>query len=640
MVGKATTGSSFSGLAAYLTQNEERVAWTEPRWMIGTDPKEVAREMEAAAAMATTRLEKPVYHVSISFSEADQPTREQMRTAADRVLHELGLGEHQALLVAHQDKGHPHLHVMVNRVHPDTGKVADVAFDYRRIETVLRGLEEEWGMTRVPGHHSRGASDEPPDRAQALSTGEIRHARRTGDDPFPEEIRKRMGDDLKKAIENAKSWDELREALGRYGYRIEPTARGMKITDGERYAKASGVDERLGRFRLEERFGERLTGKEADGRGVLSHTNHAELGARTREGIPGNGLAKENAASPRESVAGSAGRPPLDGVNGHSPAYSALFGKPALDRKEAPGSAGSGKLLGAAAAAARPVSGEDGEKEAPLRALEVGLRAAAALEGRLEAVRPALERSGADRSPAAAAGDPGTAGRGTVPVADPEVRQLARDIQVYERAARAEQGLSMAAGAYAEAELKWKAAERQGQEVARLSQTFDRALGEAYRDPAAARRAFETLAGQEGPGAAARVMRQEPERFGPVVEAVQRKWMGIATETSKAEGYAAARGAANVGEQYLHSRTALPSAMQSSEVKAVLTVKGAEMKAFQQELRRTGQPSALLEQIGRQARGLTSAQVYQLSRAISPEQMGVVMKAAGVSVRAMRGVER
>src|SRR5690606_9612384 len=117
---------------------------------------------------------------------------------------------------------------------------------------------------------------------------------------------------------------------------------------------------------------------------------------------------------------------------------------------------------------------------------------------------------------------------------------------------------------YAEAELRWNAAQRQGQEVTRLSQTFDRALGEAFRDPAAARQAFETLAEQKGPGAAARAMRQEPERFGVVVEVQQKKWMGLVTEVSKAEGYAAARGAANVGEQYLHSRAGLQGAAQPS----------------------------------------------------------------------------
>ena len=94
MVGKVTSGSSFSGLAAYLTGDRERVAWIEARWMIGTDPKEIAREMEAAAGQSS-RVEKPVYHISISFDPADTPTREQMQEAASQVLKDLGLDRHQ-----------------------------------------------------------------------------------------------------------------------------------------------------------------------------------------------------------------------------------------------------------------------------------------------------------------------------------------------------------------------------------------------------------------------------------------------------------------------------------------------------------------------------------------------------------------
>ena len=64
MIGKVSSGTSFSGLATYLTQSEERVAWTEPRWMIGTDPQEVAREMETAASLSDARLEKAAVGVS------------------------------------------------------------------------------------------------------------------------------------------------------------------------------------------------------------------------------------------------------------------------------------------------------------------------------------------------------------------------------------------------------------------------------------------------------------------------------------------------------------------------------------------------------------------------------------------------
>lgn len=625
MVGKVTTGSSFSGLATYLTQSEERVAWTEPRWMIGTDPQEVAREMEAAASLAGARLEKPVYHVSISFGEADHPTREQMCEAADRVLKELGLEDHQALFVAHRDKDHPHVHAMVNRVHPDTGKVADVRFDYQKVERVLRSLEDEWGMTKVPGHHARSQGKPAPDRTQSVSTGEARRARRTGEGSFPEQIRNRMGDDLDNSIRNAKDWKDLQEALGRHGYRIEPTDRGLKITDGDRYAKASSVDERLGRGRLEERFGEPFTGRsqEKTGRGEKDTGQASLFPSSERQGAEGHVPSRSTARTTKEPASLSGAHAP-DKPGGHSSVAASLFGKPALEGRRQAANGGGGRLLGAAAAAARPVSGEDGEREAPLRALEVGLRAAAALEGRPAATRAAPDGTGSNDTP-------------VPPVPDPEVRQLARDVGVYERAAQAEKGLSTAAGAYSEAEIRWKSVERKGQEVARLSTTFDRALGEAYRDPAAARRAFEAAAEQHGPAAAARAMRQAPERFGAVVEVVEKKWMGMATKVSWSEGYAAARGAANVGEQYLHSRAAMPGPRQMAALEATLASKGAEMKALRHELGRVGHPSALLEQIGRQARGLTGGQMAQLGRVLSPEQMGVVLKAAGVSLRAARG---
>jgi hypothetical protein len=649
MIGKVSSGVSFSGLAKYLTQSEERVAWTEPRWMIGTDPQEVAREMETAASMGDARLEKPVYHVSISFGEADHPTREQMREAADRVLGELGLSEHQAFLVAHQDKDHPHLHVMVNRAHPDTGKAADVSFDYRRVEGVLRELEKEWGMQRVPGHHARDAGDPAPDRTQSVATGEARRTERTGESSFPQQIRETMGDDLNRAIEQSRSWDELRAALGRHGYRIEPTERGMKITDGERYAKASGVDERLGRFRLEARFGERLT---ADSERNEARDRSERPMPRTNpdhESVPKDGRGVTVSKDTREGGSGTGERslePNGSEPSGRHSTYDALFGTPALehattsDRSVGSGSPGSdlsgngasgaGQLLGVAAVAARPVSSEDGEKEVPFRATEVGLRGAAVLAGRTSQPSPTHDQP-----------SPPTP---TLPAAEKEVRAIVRDVQVYERAAGLEQRLSRATGQYAEAERALNAGGRRGQEVARLSETFDRALQEAYHDPAATRQAFEALGERRGPEAAARAMRQSPERFGAVRAAEQKKWLGLATEVSKAEGYAAARGAANVGEQYLHTRRTASDASRRAALEGTLRDRGAEMKTIRQELGRLtrthGSPDDLLRSIGQQAQKLTTAQTNGLRRALTPRQFSVVAKAAGIAAEAVKGRTR
>ncbi len=110
MVGKVTRGKSFRGLATYLVRSPKRVAWTDTRWLGAAEAKEVAREMHTAAQLSS-RCEKPVYHVSLSFDSEDAPTRTQMEAACDAVLRDLGLEEHQAFLVAHSDTAHPHVHI-------------------------------------------------------------------------------------------------------------------------------------------------------------------------------------------------------------------------------------------------------------------------------------------------------------------------------------------------------------------------------------------------------------------------------------------------------------------------------------------------------------------------------------------------
>lgn len=619
MVGKVSTGSSFSGLAQYLTKDEGRVAWTEPRWMIGTDPQEVAREMEAATLVADSRLEKPVYHVSISFSETDQPTREQMQQAADRVLGELGLGEHQALLVAHEDKGHPHLHVMANRVHPETGKAATVSFDYRRVESVLRELEKEWGMTRVPGHHARDAGDPAPNRTQSLPTGEVRRARRTGEAPFPEQVREKMGGDLGRALDESKSWSELRGALARHGYEIKPTPRGMAVTDGERYTKASAVDERLSRPRLEERFGEKLEASKG-----------APPSPPPERPSPGAPHAAQR-DTPKVTAAPEPSRAAYDQIFGPpalSPAHQERSGVERAQMTPLNGErsgAHSSEVARTAVAAVRMMDGNGDEREVPFKATEVALRAGIALAGSGERQEQKPEPS-----------EPVPPRTDAVPLDGP-ARRLVEDVRVYERVTDVEARLGTAVQARSELDGQLRMAGRQAQEAGRLSDTFDRALAKAYRDPVAARSAFEEIAARGTPETSASIMRRNPERFGPVVTEERSKWLGLAREVDSLKGYEAARGAANVGEQYLHTRSA--AGQPYEQLCGALEARGAEVRSLQHELagltKAHGRPADILQRIGANARAIAPTQAESLARALTPNQINVVAKAMDLAKKGL-----
>jgi Relaxase/Mobilisation nuclease domain len=163
MIGVSSSNKSFRVLARYLSEGrtgeeQNRVAWVASRNLPTDDPELAARIMRATAGQ-NVRVKEPVYHLALSFDPGDAVDRAAMERVADHVLETLGLQEHQVLIVAHADREHAHMHLMVNRVHPETGKVWSRWQDYPAIQRVLREEEEALGLRRVPGRSSeRSAS--------------------------------------------------------------------------------------------------------------------------------------------------------------------------------------------------------------------------------------------------------------------------------------------------------------------------------------------------------------------------------------------------------------------------------------------------------------------------------------------------
>lgn len=153
MIAVSSSGKNFAALASYLTRGrtgEERgrIAWSSSR-NLPTDDPELAATFMRATAGRSDRVEKPVYHIALSFDPGDSVDRATMERVAERVLDRLGLAEHQAVIVAHRDRDHPHVHIFVNRVHPETGKAWERWKDQPVIQRALREEEATLGLRRV-----------------------------------------------------------------------------------------------------------------------------------------------------------------------------------------------------------------------------------------------------------------------------------------------------------------------------------------------------------------------------------------------------------------------------------------------------------------------------------------------------------
>ena len=163
-----TRGRSFKGLAAYLlhdpekARTAERVGWSESINLMDAPPDRAWKLMAATAQSADALKEaagqrrggakntKPVYHFALTWPEADSPSPDLQRRAVRESLQALGMQEHQALAVQHVD-GKPHVHVVVNLIHPENGTSPKLSYTQKKLRSWANKFEQTHGLQITEG---------------------------------------------------------------------------------------------------------------------------------------------------------------------------------------------------------------------------------------------------------------------------------------------------------------------------------------------------------------------------------------------------------------------------------------------------------------------------------------------------------
>lgn len=153
-------GRSFIGAWAYYGHDKrdaaqiergegqhtaERVEWHHVENLAGIEDAQAAIGLMIDTAHLSRRCEKPVYAFSLAWHPEQQPERAAMIEAGREALQVLGMEDYQAVFVAHNDTAHRHVHVIVNRVHPVTGKAANNYRDQEKLQAWALAYEREHG---------------------------------------------------------------------------------------------------------------------------------------------------------------------------------------------------------------------------------------------------------------------------------------------------------------------------------------------------------------------------------------------------------------------------------------------------------------------------------------------------------------
>jgi hypothetical protein len=116
--------------------------------LVGIDT--AAAEMKGVESL-NPRCNDAVFHYELAWPPGERPSRAEWVDCALYTLNQLGFKEHQYVLVAHEDKKHFHIHVMVNRVHPETYKAHTPFRDWITLDSAARHLEAKYGWSHTPG---------------------------------------------------------------------------------------------------------------------------------------------------------------------------------------------------------------------------------------------------------------------------------------------------------------------------------------------------------------------------------------------------------------------------------------------------------------------------------------------------------
>ena len=165
VVKMSSPGRSFGGVADYCLhdrqvpgepqrESAERVEWTETR-NLATSEGERAGRIMAATAEASPEL-KRLAGVAATGRKLEKPDRQEMRRAAAESLKALGMERRQALIVSHRD-GQPHVHVIANRVDPESGQAAGLSRSKLRLSKWVERYEREQGKIRCPARERNNA---------------------------------------------------------------------------------------------------------------------------------------------------------------------------------------------------------------------------------------------------------------------------------------------------------------------------------------------------------------------------------------------------------------------------------------------------------------------------------------------------
>tara|TARA_R110002050_G_scaffold54303_1_gene122904 strand:- start:2399 stop:3262 length:864 start_codon:yes stop_codon:yes gene_type:complete len=212
MIGKGKSISHTRASMAYGWNQEKDAEIVLKEFLHGDSPKEITQEFKM--------LQDQNYHckkntlsfvISPTIEDGKRLDKNELQAIIRRFMHEMKLGERQAIAFVHQDKEHKHIHLYVNRI-DFNGVAYNDSFIGKRSQLAAEKVAENMGLTTVKQVQFE----------KAFNLKEIRT-----------EIKRRH--DLTMKQFQPKSFDDYIKSMQVNGVRVIPTINNQNKLQGFRF---------------------------------------------------------------------------------------------------------------------------------------------------------------------------------------------------------------------------------------------------------------------------------------------------------------------------------------------------------------------------------------------------------------------
>ena len=234
MIGKVITGRSFGGCIRYVIQKRDALI-LEGAGVRIQETNQTINDFNLQRKY-NPNLGQAVGHIALSWSMNDLPklNDEVMINMAKEYLQKMKIQDTQYLIVKHQDRDHPHIHIVYNRVDNNGKTIAD-NFQKQQNVKVCKGMTLKHGLYMSPGK-------EQVNRMQLKGKDKIKYE---------------LFDAIKATSKKVKTLNELKQVLAKQGigmlYKYKSGTneiQGISFSKGEYKFKGSEIDRSLSYIKL------------------------------------------------------------------------------------------------------------------------------------------------------------------------------------------------------------------------------------------------------------------------------------------------------------------------------------------------------------------------------------------------------